>query len=122
MNTTVKPAEQEPVLMQEAQLRVFVLTATALRLSARFHGSCYTLQIAIGDAHFLLGSSRGEIRKFVTLDTLAGTVARLGAMDFMVNVGDLKDAQKDRESLKSSTKVTPSKPKKSASVERKKRQ
>jgi hypothetical protein len=103
MTNSKNPVETEPVLMQEAQLRVFIATGTVLCLSAIFRGNHFELMIAIGEANFVLGSVRGEIRRFVTLDTLAGTIARLGGKKFTVNVIDFVAKKQEMESTQKTT-------------------
>jgi hypothetical protein len=77
-----------PIQVQEAQLGEFIATGAVTHIRAKGNRTGFELHIDIGSASGVLGNSRGVIRTFSSLNTLASLVRRLGAKEFNVSIGD----------------------------------
>jgi hypothetical protein len=77
-----------PIQVQEAQLGEFIATGAVTHIRAKGNRTGFELHIDIGSASGVLGNSRGVIRTFSSLNTLASLVRRLGAKEFNVAIGD----------------------------------
>ena len=77
-----------PIQVQEAQLGEFIATGAVTHIRAKGNRAGFELHIDIGSAFGVLGNSRGVIRTFSSLNTLASLVRRLGAKEFNVSIGD----------------------------------
>lgn len=79
--------KQQPVQMQEAQLREFVANGAVTGIDAVGKVDGFELHVVIGTAAGVLGNARGVVRTFSSLNTLASFVKRLGAGEFNVVIG-----------------------------------
>lgn len=87
--TSSKIADPRPAIqLQEAQLREFVATSAVTRILAAGKPAGFELHVDIGAAQGVLGNSRGTVRTFSSLNTLASLVHRLGAKEFNVSIGE----------------------------------
>ena len=93
--TDSKTIDRSPIKVQEAQLREFIATSAVTRIRAAGKAEGFELHVDIGAAQGVLGNSRGVVRTFSSLNTLAGLVRRLGAEEFSVSIGEFSadDAQ-----------------------------
>lgn len=87
--TSSKIVDPRPsIQLQEGQLREFIATSAVTRIQATGKAQGFELHVDIGAAQGVLGNSRGLVRTFSSLNTLAGLVRRLGAEEFIVSIGD----------------------------------
>jgi hypothetical protein len=93
MNTPKVVEPRPPTQVQEAQLGEFIATGAVTLIQARGNPVGFELHVDIGAAHGVLGNSRGVIRTFSSLNTLAGLLRRLGADRFDVAIGDFSTSE-----------------------------
>ena len=114
-----------PIQVQEAQLGEFIATGAVTRIRAMGNTTGFELRVDIGSAAGVLGNSRGVIRTFSSLNTLAALVKRLGADRFDVAIGTFSTVEAPTPSSrarKPAVKTTTSPRSKSSSVATPKRQ
>lgn len=87
--TNAKDTESDHLMqLQEAHLREFISKGVVTRVYANGKADGFELHVQIGSATGALVNARGVVRLFVSLNTLAGLVRRLGATQFDVVIGD----------------------------------
>jgi hypothetical protein len=114
-----------PIQVQEAQLGEFIATGAVTHIRAKGNTAGFELHVDIGSAFGVLGNSRGVIRTFSSLNTLAALVKRLGADQFDVAIGTFSTVEAPAPSSrarKPAAKKTTSPRSKSSSVATPKRQ
>ena len=114
-----------PIRFQEAQLGEFIATGAVTHIQAKGNAIGFELHIDIGAVSGVLGNSHGIVRTFISLNTLAGLVRRLGADRFDVVIGAFGSDQRAnpvKRGAKSEVIAPTSSRSKSSSVSKPKRQ
>ncbi len=92
--TNVKNTESDQLMqLQEAHLREFISKGVVTRVYANGKADGFELHVHIGSAIGALVNARGIVRTFISLNTLAGLVKRLGAPQFDVVIGDFSTSE-----------------------------
>ena len=103
--TTVENTESAKLMqLEEAHLREFIAKGVVTRVYANGKADGFELHVHIGSAVGALVNARGVVRTFISLNTLAGLIKRLGTGQFDVVIGDFSTSESAPRTKSSSAK------------------
>ena len=83
-----KRTDAAPLMpLQESHIREFLANGVITRVTASGKADGFELHVLIGGVVGALVNARGKVRRFRSLNTLAGLLQRLGATEFDVSIG-----------------------------------